>query len=67
MLMIAPRAISEQSELIISIFEYNPTPNVAAKKLSALTITDCIELRSAVTASSFFAPLGAFFFIFIRH
>ena len=34
-LMIAPRAISIHNEPIISMLEYNPTPNVAAKKLSA--------------------------------
>lgn len=39
-LMIAPRAIKEHRELIISMFEYIPTPKVAAKKLSALTIMD---------------------------
>ena len=36
-LITAPRAISRQRELIISILEYMPTPNVAAKKLKALT------------------------------
>lgn len=39
-LMIAPRAISIHNEPIISMLEYNPTPNVAAKKLSALTMID---------------------------
>lgn len=42
-LIIAPLAIREHRELIISIFEYIPTPNVAAKKLKALTIMDCME------------------------
>ena len=31
-LMIAPLAINIHNELIISIFEYNPTPIVAAKE-----------------------------------
>lgn len=45
--MIAPLAISEQREAIMSTFEYRPTPNVAAKKLNALTITDCIDAPKA--------------------
>ena len=56
-LMIAPRA-RIQRELIISILEYMPTPKVAAKKLSALTMIDWMELRSAVAIASFLsAPL----------
>ena len=39
-LTIAPLAISVQRELIISTFEYTPTPKVAAKKDSALIMTD---------------------------
>ena len=34
-LTIAPLAIKEHKALIISIFEYNPTPKVAAKKPAA--------------------------------
>lgn len=52
-LMIAPRAIRIHRELIISILEYMPTPKVAAKKLSALTMIDWMELRSAVAIASF--------------
>ena len=53
----APLARSIHKELIISILEYNPTPNVAAKKLNALTMTDCKELSNAVLiASRFSAP-----------
>ena len=53
----APLARSIHKELIISILEYIPTPNVAAKKLNALTMTDCKELSNAVlTASRFSAP-----------
>ena len=43
-LIIAPRDINEQSELIMSIVEYNPTPKVAAKKLNALPITDLTDV-----------------------
>ena len=39
-LIIAPLAINVQSELIISILEYSPTPKVAAKKVRALTTMD---------------------------
>ena len=39
-LIIAPLAIRIHSELIMSIFEYSPTPIVAAKKLNALTMID---------------------------
>ena len=56
--MIAPLAMREQRELIISIFEYIPTPKVAAKKLNALTMIDWIDPSSAVVIASFFsAPL----------
>ena len=41
----APLAIKIHRELIISIFDKNPTPIVAAKKLNALTIIDCAETR----------------------
>ena len=56
-LMIAPRAIRIHRELIISILEYMPTPKVAAKKLSALTMIDWMELRSAVAIASFLLSL----------
>ena len=52
-LMIAPLAINIHNELIISIFEYNPTPIVAAKKLSALTMIDCADARCAVVIASY--------------
>ena len=56
-LMIAPRAIRIHRELIISILEYMPTPKVAAKKLSALTMIDCAEnLCAVVIASNLPAP-----------
>ena len=44
-LTMAPLAISVHSELIISMSEYMPTPNVAAKKLSALTTTEGIDVE----------------------
>ena len=53
--MIAPLAIRIHSELIISIFEYNPTPIVAAKKLSALTMIDCADAQCAVVIASYFS------------
>ena len=54
-LLIPPLAIRIHSELIISIFEYNPTPTVAAKKLSALTMIDCADARCAVVIASYFS------------
>ena len=54
-LMIAPLAINIHNKLIISIFEYNPTPIVAAKKLSALTMIDCADARCAVVIESYFS------------
>ena len=47
-LIIAPRAISVQSEPIISTEAIHPTPNVAAKKPSALTIIDGIDVERAI-------------------
>ena len=44
-LMIAPRPIKKHKDPIRSISEYIPTPLVAAKKLSALTITDGIDVE----------------------
>jgi len=44
----APLAINVQSELIMSMFEYKPTPNVAAKNDIAETR---IDLALAFTAS----------------
>ena len=55
LLMSAPLAINIHNELIISIFEYNPTPIVAAKKLSALTMIDCADARCAVVIASYFS------------
>ena len=43
-LTIAPLAISVQRELIISTFEYTPTPKVAAKKDSTLIMTDLVQV-----------------------
>ena len=51
--MIAPRAIIVQSEAIISTLAIIPTPNVAAKKPSALTIIDGIDVPSAIYIDSF--------------
>ena len=61
-LISAPRAISEQSELIMSMLEYMPTPNVAAKKLIALTIMDFMLDRCAIRIASFLPspPLRSF-------
>jgi hypothetical protein len=52
-LMSAPRAISEHIELIISIFEYSETPNVAAKSPNALATIDGTELVNAIFADSY--------------
>ena len=52
-LMIAPLAIRLQSEPIISMLEISPTPKVAAKKLSALTITDFMLVERAMRVASF--------------
>jgi len=54
-LIIAPRAISVQSEPIISTEAIHPTPNVAAKKPSALTIIDGIDVERAIWIASFLA------------
>ena len=47
-LMIAPLAISVQRAEIISMSEYIPTPNVAAKNPSADTITEVIDVENAI-------------------
>ena len=47
-LIIAPRAIRLQRAEIISMSEYSPTPNVAAKNPSADTITELMEVESAI-------------------
>ena len=52
-LTIAPLAIRRQRELIISILEYTPTPNVAPKNVNALTITDYIVALRASPAAAF--------------
>ena len=52
-LMIAPLAIRLQREPIISILEISPTPNVAAKNESALTITDFMLVERAMSVASF--------------
>lgn len=58
-LTMAPLAINRQRELIISILEYTPTPNVAPKNVHALTITDFIVAVRASFAASFFSfPLA---------
>lgn len=57
MLIIAPLAIRVQSELIISMLEYIPTPNVAAKNVRALTRMDfALVWQATATASLFSAP-----------
>lgn len=43
-LIIAPLAIRVHNELIMSMLEYTPTPNVAPKKLNALAIIDGIDV-----------------------
>ena len=52
-LTIAPLAISVQRELIISTFEYTPTPKVAAKKDSALIMTDLVQVSLAMRIEVF--------------
>ena len=47
MLIIAPRAMSPHTVLMIAISEYTATPTVAVKKPSALTIIDGMEVRAA--------------------
>ena len=67
--MIAPRAISVQSEAIISTLAIIPTPNVAAKKPSALTIIDGIDVPSAIDIASFLelpAALSLLYLVVIR-
>ncbi|MCL0202072.1 hypothetical protein M2T62_30415, partial [Klebsiella pneumoniae] len=54
-LISAPLAISVQRELIISMFEYNPTPKVAAKKDNALTTIDFTLLWHAIVTASLFS------------
>ena len=51
-LIIAPLDMSVQSCEIISTLEYTPTPNVEAKKPSALTMIDFIEVLSAIVTAS---------------
>ena len=47
----APLDINVHNELIISMLEYMPTPNVEAKNASALTMTDfALSLTASVTA-----------------
>ena len=41
----APLAIRMHSDEIISMFEYIPTPNVAAKNENAETMMLCIEVE----------------------
>ena len=68
-LIIAPRAISVQSEPIISTEAIHPTPNVAAKKPSALTIIDGIDVERAIWIASFLAYpwlLSFFYLVVIR-
>ena len=61
-LISAPLAIKLHKELIISMFEYRPTPKVAAKNPKALTKTDWMDLdKASVTASLFSIPLYLFF------
>jgi len=49
----APLAISMHKELIISMLEKTPTPIVAAKKLKALTMIDCMEALWAMDTEAF--------------
>ena len=66
--MIAPRAISVQSEAIISTLAIIPTPNVAAKKPSALTIIDGIDVPSAIDIDSFLElPAALSLLYLVRH
>ena len=68
-LIIAPLDIRVHSELIISIFEYAPTPNVAPKKQSALTTIELIDVPSASDTASFLSfPsfLSSLYFVVIN-
>ena len=68
-LMIAPRAISVQSEAIISTLAIIPTPNVAANNPCALTIIDGIVVPSAFYIASFLelpAALSLLYLVVIR-
>ena len=57
MLISAPLAINRHRELIISIFEYIPTPKVAAKKLKADTMMErMLELWAIWMDSFLFFP-----------
>ncbi len=53
--MIAPLDIKVQSEPIISILEYAPTPNVAPKKHKPLTAIEPIDVPNASSTASCFA------------
>ena len=64
-LIIAPRAISVQSEPIISTEAIHPTPNVAAKKPSALTIIDGIDVERAIWIASFLAYPWLLYFLYL--
>lgn len=68
-LMIAPLAIKLHNELIISILEYIPTPNVAAKKLKCTNYNDCMDSVSAFVMASFLPNpeyLPFLYFVVIR-
>ena len=55
--IIAPRAISRQSDEIMLILEYRPTPNVAAKNENAETMILVNDVLWAImTASPFVFP-----------
>lgn len=53
MLMMAPLAINMHKDEIISMLASIPTPNVAAKNPSALTIIEGIDVARAMVTDSF--------------
>ena len=52
-LMIAPRAIKEHRDAIMSTLEIKPTPKVAAKNPNALTTIEGMEVYNAICTASF--------------
>ena len=64
-LISAPRAIRVQSELIMSILEYRPTPKVAAKKDNALTTMDFTLIWQAIVTASFYSTPARRSFLYL--
>ena len=68
-LISAPLAIRLQSDAIMSMLDISPTPNVAEKKLRALTITDFMLVDKAILVASFLscpAVLSLIYLVVIR-